>query len=53
MTAQMKQLQEMQMNLQKQMAGGAAKGGPSRTNVVLSEDDDNSFLNEDLPNLAA
>ena len=42
LTQQMQQIQQMQLNLQQQMA-------PQLTDHA----DDNSFLNEDLPNLAA
>ena len=57
LTGQMKQLQEMQMNLQRQMAAqvhasGPPVGGAGNIGSIIT-DDDNSFLNEDLPNLAA
>ena len=50
LTQQMQQLQSMQMNLQTQMGVGSSQQEVTGGGGM---DDDNSFLNEDLPNLAA
>ena len=56
LTQQMQQIQTMQMNLQSQM-GQAQQPTPAISTPQMydnnfTNNDDNSFLNEDLPNLA-